>query len=293
LFPEFVLLTPPSFRFYAPAERLRPYIAALYYLEFPPGEPVEDLMLPEWSGIRFALRGDWSTEVGGETQRFASSLFGHSSRAGLIRCATPGLGFGIGVLPLGWTHLIGLPPAEFVDRGVDLAQAWGSRAAELFARLAALETDEDRNAVMEAFLLDLLDGKPEPAQGVVRAHQVINDPAVGTVEEFAAALGVTPRHATRLSLQMFGFTPKLLLRRQRFLRTLGVLRENLDRPWAEQLDSWYYDQSHFVRDFRRFIGLSPTDYFSSRGVLLMAAGQARRRALGQSLQGLHAPAAPA
>ena len=280
-------MNPPSVRFHRPDPRLQPYLTAYYYLEFPPGEPVEDLLMPEWSGIRFALRGEWSAVVGGETIRLPVSLFGHSSETGLIRCETPGLGLGVGILPLGWTQLIGLPPADYVNRAVDAEGMFGPSVVHLFERLKATEGDAARNALCDAYFLERLAQRPEPGPQVVKAHQVINDPRIGTTDEFAAALGVSVRQATRLSMRTFGFPPKLLLRRARFLRTLGAIRDNLNTPWADQLDPWYYDQSHFVRDFHDFMGLSPTAYFSSRGVMLRAAGQARARELGQSLQGLH------
>ena len=284
----------PSVRFHQPEPRLRPYLTAYYYVEFPPGEPVEDLLMPEWSGVRFALRGEWCASVGGPDaapQRMPVSLFGHTSRTGLIRCETPGLGLGVGMLPLGWTEIVRLPPADYVDRIVDPAEAFGEEAARLFDELSAAEGDAARNALLDHFFLSRVEGRPPPSETILKAHAVLNDPAVGTTEEFAAALGVSVRQASRLSEKLFGFPPKLLLRRQRFLRTLGVIRDNLNQPWAEQLDPWYYDQSHFVRDFHDFMGMSPSAYFTSKGVILAAAGQARARALGQSLQGLEAPRA--
>jgi AraC-like DNA-binding protein len=285
-------MAPPSVRFYAPDARLRPYLTAYYYVEFPPGEPVEDLLMPEWSGVRFALRGAWSASVGGPDappRSMPVSLFGHTSRTGLIRCETPGLGLGVGILPLGWTEIVRLPAADYVDRMVDAAEAFGDEAARVFDELAAAEGDQARNAILDRFFFRRIEGRPPPSETLLKAHAVLNDPAVGTTEAFAAALGVSVRQAARLSETLFGFPPKLLLRRQRFLRTLGAIRDNLNQPWAEQLDPWYYDQSHFVRDFHDFMGMSPSAYFSSKGVLLAAAGQARARALGQSLQGLDAP----
>jgi AraC-like DNA-binding protein len=91
---------------------------------------------------------------------------------------------------------------------------------------------------------------------------------------------------------MFGFAPKLLLLRQRFLRTLHVLRTRLDEPWAKLLDAAYSDQSHFVRDFHRFMGMSPTAYFKRPHPVLDPAALLRMREIGESLQGLHPVASP-
>ena len=110
-------------------------------------------------------------------------------------------------------------------------------------------------------------------------------PEIGTVEEFAAAIGVSVRQAHRLSLRVFGFAPKLLLQRQRFLRTLATLRQNLDQPWADLIDARYYDQSHLSRDFNRFMGMPPSEYFALRRDMLEPAAVARIESVGQAMQG--------
>jgi len=90
-----------------------------------------------------------------------------------------------------------------------------------------------------------------------------------------------------LCLRVFGFTPKRLLRRQRFLRTLGAVRDAPDRPLAELMDPAYYDQAHFNRDFKACMGMTPLAYFRLPREALRRAGEERRRVLGAPVQGLH------
>ena len=110
---------------------------------------------------------------------------------------------------------------------------------------------------------------------------------INTVDGFAAELGVSHRQAHRLSLQHFGFGPKLLLRRQRFLRTLSNQRANLGQPWGSLIDPLYYDQAQYVRDFNAFMGMSPTQYFALPRELLEPAARARIDMFGQPYQALH------
>jgi hypothetical protein len=57
------------------------------------------------------------------------------------------------------------------------------------------------------------------------------------------------------------FRPKLLLRRQRFLRSHAqFMLEARLRAWSAALDWQYYDQAQFVRDFRSFMGMTPSEY---------------------------------
>ena len=62
---------------------------------------------------------------------------------------------------------------------------------------------------------------------------------------------------------MFGFSPVRLLRRQRFLRTLARVRDALDQPLGQLIDPHYYDQAHFNRDFKAYMGMTPIAYFRS------------------------------
>ena len=59
--------------------------------------------------------------------------------------------------------------------------------------------------------------------------------------------------------------------------------------WLNTLDQQYHDQAHFVRDFKRFMGMSPSAYAKLDKPILMAAAQARMAIAGQAVQGLHDP----
>ncbi len=292
-------MTRATVAFLPPAEPLRPLVTAYYRVGHPGGEgTIEDLLHPEWGNLRFALVGHWAIEV---DRRLldpgpAIGLYGPTSRAGIIRVPAGGRGMGVGLTPLGWAVLTGLEAHAWADRASEVAAV---RGADL-AGLAAVADGLDDAALIAAFdrlFLSIL-ATPEAREDleraplIGRAHRALLDPDIGTVEAFAEALGVSPRQASRLSLKAFGFAPKLLLRRQRFLRTLAVLRQNLEQPWATQLDGHYYDQPHFVRDFRRFMDMSPSAYFALPRDLLEPAALARQSALGQPLQGLHAAPAP-
>ena len=111
------------------------------------------------------------------------------------------------------------------------------------------------------------------------------------MEAWAEAVGLSARQLERLSLRYFGLRPKRLLRRQRFLRTLAAMRETPPGQWSGLIDDQYVDQSHFIRDFQFFIGMSPTAYFARPQPFMREAGDRRKALLGSPVQGLHAPSA--
>jgi AraC-like DNA-binding protein len=66
-----------------------------------------------------------------------------------------------------------------------------------------------------------------------------------------------------------GMTPKLFSRIQRFQQTRTFIQQNRSPNWADvALDLGYFDQSHLIREFLEFSGLSPTDYLNRHKTLI-------------------------
>jgi AraC-like DNA-binding protein len=274
--------------FRSPAPDLHQLISAYYRVDCPPeaGE-IRDQLHPEWANIRFILAGSWSVSRPNEASppSYPDSLFGPTSRTWTLH-GSVGAVIGVGLLPLGWAQLIRLPASDFADRIVPLNDGL-QNASALSAAVRDAATFDAQAAVFDAFFKELLAQAPAPDLTVQRAHAILLDPAVRSAEAFAEALGVSSRHAARLALGMFGFPPKLLLRRQRFLRTLAAINGNPGVPWAQQLDGHYFDESHFIRDFRRFMSETPSRHFGERRPILSPATTARKAVLGAPMQGLH------
>lgn len=280
----------PSVRFQLPAPSLRRFITAYYWVDIPaPCGRVEDLLHPEWANIRFTLSGDWSTRIGDVEYDPAppAALFGPTSKAGIVRGQT-GTVLGVGLLPLGWARFVAVAASDLADTVTPLEAVLGERAGETLQALRAAPDDRAQAERLDALFTALDASGPALEPLLLKAHERLLDPALDTVEAMAASLELSPRHVTRLSLRMFGFTPKLLIRRQRFLRTLQALRERPDATLGEVIDDGYFDQSHFTRDFNQFMGMSPSRYFALPHAMLGPAARGRLAALGAAYQGLHA-----
>ena len=277
-------------RFFLPHPSLRRAISTYYVVEPPEdGHEIADLLHPEWANIRVVLAGIWT--VGGRVSNADSppELYGPTSRAVPVH-GRGGPGLGIGVLPHGWALLMDGAASDLADKVVPVASVMGDDAASEFGKLKSLAGHEARADALDRFFLARMAARAPCPDVVGFAHGVLMKPEIATVEEFAAAIGVPVRQAHRLCLRVFGFPPKLLLQRQRFLRTLAVLRQNVGRPWADLIDARYYDQSHLARDFNRFMGMPPSEYFSLKRDMLEPAMVARITSVGQAMQGLQPPA---
>jgi AraC-like DNA-binding protein len=285
----------PRIRLYRPTERLQPYISSYSIADVEAGEPYEVCLLPSWAHIRIIVSGWATARLCSSEQSSVDTpmpLFGPTSHTCAITAFPPTHAIGVALLPLGWAHLIGQPASRFADRIGNAQEIFPGDADRLFKGLRDAGDDEAARSILDEFFSKVDALRPQPTPTIVRAHEVLLDETIVTADQFARALELSNRHMARLSLEMFGFTPKLLLRRQRFLRTLDRMLANPDKPWVMQIDDAYADQPHFVRDFHRFVDMSPTEYFMSQRHFIDVLTRLRRQAIGNPLVGLHPPKSP-
>ena len=276
----------PAIFFQLPAPPLRRLVTTLYRVEAP--GPLRDHLHPEWGNIRFTLAGDWRLEMPGRadpTPRRAA-VFGPTDRTAQLISEAGGVSMGFGLTALGWSRLVGVPANSLANRMAELGTD-GNALAETLAgasRDAAWE-------IMERWIEAKAAASPaDPASdaAIERVQAALIGGDISTVASFAAETGLSARTLSRLCTRAFGFAPKRLLRRQRFLRTLAAVGDRLDQPLSLLLDGSYFDQSHFIREFRSHMGMAPLAYFHSPRQLMRRAAAARLAAAGATMQGLHA-----
>lgn len=283
-------------RFVMPEPDLAPFVTTLYHMDVGGDgrEPVEDWLHPEWANIRFHNGAKLEAGIGDSALAPVPGVVmtGPTSLCTRFRVHT-GRFWGIGLLPLGWAKFCDGEAARYRDRFCD------AEADPAFLNLAAVgeslfdgKPDVEREAAMlQERLRGLLTRKLAGEDRIAKVNAALVGPEVTNVAQFADHCVMTVRTLERLCRRAFGFPPKLLLRRQRFLRSLARYMLDPSMSWIDSLDCNYHDQAHFVRDFHRFMTMSPSDYAKLEHPILMAAMRGRMEAAGQAMQALHEPAA--
>jgi AraC-like DNA-binding protein len=83
--------------------------------------------------------------------------------------------------------------------------------------------------------------------------------------------GLGRRQFERRFGDQVGVSPALLATILRFRRVFDVIEHGGPRPWTDAAaEAGYFDQSHLVRDFRRFVGCTPTEFAASHPGLATA-----------------------
>lgn len=279
----------------SPPRDLAAYVSLFYRTDIAAGHVVEDCVPPELANLRAARVGTYEAAIGGAPMARVPELLlaGPTSRAARLRIGE-GSYWGIGLLPLGFAKFLGLPASDHADRFSDIAIE--PAAAPLHALLEQLVAGEwameDAVKLMTRSLRALLDRPLPQAEAILAAHQAVVSNRPRSVAELARQVGVSPRTLERFSRRAFGFNPQLLLRRQRFLRSLASFMVDPTMRWVETLDTHYHDQAHFVRDFRSFMGMNPSEYAAMPHPIIATAVRARRSARGEAMQVLHEPDRP-
>ncbi|MBO9697815.1 MAG: helix-turn-helix transcriptional regulator [Sphingopyxis sp.] len=281
-------------RFFPLSEPLRPYLSTIYLTEVAvaDGARVVDYLHPEWANLRFVDGDPPRAAIGDgpviEVPRFvATGPTSHATRfaAGTMRT------WGVGVLPMGWAKFIPLAADELADRLCDgAAHPAFARVAPLAGPLGQIDDTDAAAALIDAHFCALLAEAPPDDPMILAAHAALVDDDLSSVADLSAKLGLSERSIERLCHRAFGFSPKLLLRRQRFLRSLARFMLDPSMAWIDTMDHLYYDQAQFTRDFQRFMGMGPRDYATLPKPILGAAAFARTAAFGAPVQGLHRPA---
>lgn len=283
-------------RFVLPPPPLRRYLTTYYFceIESPDGLEISDLLLPQWASIRFIYRGGVKMGIPSQNPQNSplAGMTGPTSMATPISSKFANI-FAFGLLPLGWYKFVGQPASRWANQ---VADTLAEREFDFFARI----WDAVRELTTEAEMIDrcnhLLLAALEPPDAeetlVEAAHLALTDPAIDNVGALCERLEMNSKQLSRFSDRVFGFPPKLLLRRQRFVRTLGQAMMNPDQNWSECVDQNYYDQAHFNRDFKRFMGLTPGEYMAQLHPIFGVGAMERARALGQPLQAMDRPKNP-
>ena len=167
---------------------------------------------------------------------------------------------GVHFLPGGAFPFLGIPAGELQDRHVSLDLLWGRRAGELRERLLAASGPDARIAILEQALLARLSDPAARHPAVAWAVGEFERAPV-PVRDVVGRIGLSERRFIDIFRNQVGLTPKRFCRITRFQSVLRRIQAGRPIDWAGiALDCGYFDQPHFIHDFRRFSGLNPTAY---------------------------------
>lgn len=208
----------------------------------------------------------YDRETLGPAQRFRGAvMIGPHSEYFVIDTAQQTSVAGIHFKPGGGFVFVRPPAGEFHNSHVGLDDVWGGAACEMRERLLEAKGSDEKFCVMEDCLIDRLTRPPARHPAVDYALDHFHGRAgTQTVSQVTEQIGLSPRRFIQLFSDQVGYTPKLFCRIRRFQEVLKSIHRLRNVDWAGvALSCGYFDQAHFVRDFRAFSGINPTSYLAT------------------------------
>lgn len=259
-------------------------------LDVADGGIIEDYLQPEWANLRFFGGSCPSSQIGDQGlsgARFA--VTGPSSVACKFNVGSARM-WGVGILPLGWARLI---DAHAYDYSNTLFDGASDRAFSKFDHMSDVlcnpESDREEQLALISQSMERLMRPSRDEDKIVRVHDALVNGDHLAVATLADSCAMSIRTLERVCRRYFGFTPKRLMRRQRFTRSLTSYMLHRGALWTEAMDEEYHDQAQFTREFTEFMTMTPSKYASLDHPILASFMEARERVWGSAAQALDPP----
>jgi AraC-like DNA-binding protein len=275
-------------RYYTPAPSLAHLIRCYYAVDadVPPTHQLVDTLVPEVAKIRVQLSGRFHATLLGlpRTAIPEALLGGYQNWPVVVDSTGPFRLFGVELEPLGWTEILRVSAAELADDLCDLSALLGSSVRIWVEQLREAHTDEAMVVLSDRFFQSHAARYRVPDVAPALIQHMMKPQA--QVDAVARAMSLSARQLERWSLRLFGCTPKLHLRKQRIQPAIQAFRAQPSLSWLEAAGPWFYDQPHFIKEFKRFTGRTPSQFQAEQRWLTDVAFITRDRMLSQKLRGM-------
>ena len=157
---------------------------------------------------------------------------------------------------------LGLPLCEISDKVIDGDLILHKAFLELREQLLDCELTANKFRVAERLLMRNFISKLSVNAVIEYAVKyIIDEPEVAVIKSIANKTGYSSKHLIHLFEKNVGVTPKTFLRIIRFQKAVQEIQQKGQVNFARlALDCGYFDQSHFIADFRAFSGFTPAEY---------------------------------
>lgn len=165
--------------------------------------------------------------------------------------------------PNGFLPFATIPIKEMENMAVPLVKLFGQKGIELEQKILNANSTANRIKIIEKFLLHLL-AERKTIDNVVKStvETILNTNGQFSVIEFAGNININRRQLTRKFSAAIGLSPKQLAKTIRIQTALKALLNNEQTTLTNlAYENEYYDQAHFIKEFKEFTGLTPKEFY--------------------------------
>lgn len=255
------------YREYKPGPLLKEYIKCYYIYESDSEATFEDTVFPSGNmEIIFNLgAGHWQTAP---DNNFITTppieLWGQIVKPLPVKSIGTNTMLGIRLYPQAAAYFLKDKVDLFTNQVADFREVADHAVSSIHGQLLETASWSKRIEILENYSTALLSGADKRLNKMAVVNDVMEEMKqrdfFDNIENVAARYGITSRYLQKLFLQYTGLTPKLYSKINRFQNSLRLVNQKGSSLTAIAYDCGYFDQSHFIREFKSFTGYTPSGY---------------------------------
>ncbi|MFC0603296.1 helix-turn-helix domain-containing protein [Winogradskyella pulchriflava] len=168
--------------------------------------------------------------------------------------------FGIIVVcfkPWGIHNFIPLHIKEEAGQRILLKDLYSAKIEPLEDKLLYANNDAERLIAIESFLISILKNVPIDQRMQYACNIIKNSVGMEKIYDIAKSVDLSEKQFNRNFIETMGISPKLYSRLERFYFTIKRMKTEYDSLTQIALNAGYFDQSHFIREFKNFTQTTP------------------------------------
>jgi len=253
---------------YAPSSLLEAFVKCFWTLAAPAtDEPERQRIVPDGCMEMIFHCGDLYKQYISPNETIVqprSFLFGQITTPLEIEPTGSTNIFAIRFHPEGFMPFATLPIKEMENKAVPLETLFGKAGLQLETDILQAANSSARIAVAENFLQQQL-ATPQAVDFIARQSVAAMWQVKGqlSVDDLSEQLNINRRQLERRFATVIGLSPKQLAKIVRLQAALKMLEQRQFTSLTElAYENGYYDQAHFIKDFKEFTGMSPKQFYA-------------------------------
>jgi len=257
-----------DYKTFLPGSLLSPFVKCFWSLEAPPSPSVEkQIIVPDGCMEMIIHYGDPYIQFLTNEKTIVqprSFVFGQITSP-LVIAPTGSSGIvATRFLPDGFVPFSSFATNAMTNRAVPLQELFGTEGTKLEKNVVAAVTTEERITIMEYFLTRRL-STAESTNTLAKEtfNLLMHSKGQISVEALVTRLNTSPRQLERKLSSVIGLSPKQLSKIIRLQSTLKLMEKQQFTSLTELAhECGYFDQAHFIKDFKEFTGVSPKQFYA-------------------------------
>lgn len=249
-----------EFQFHQPAKNIQPYIQGYLEANSYTETGLNTLSPNGFSGIFFNFGSRGKLHLKEELDARMVSIFGQIDRAFTVTYQAGFYSLGVMFKPAALSRFLRVNMAEFTNTAFD-GTLLRPDLKILHEKLEACQTSSQRIELLNQYFSRVLTTVSDTRSIADHALHILQHDCTLSMEKLADRLHMSQRYIEMNFRKAIGLSPKtysIILRFKRMEMQLKKMQSVslLDTDYENE----YYDQNHFIKDFKRFTGYTPSRY---------------------------------